>query len=87
MKKGQVTAVTTLLIATLTVVGSIFTSTITANSSMNKQVSEIKTFSEVNRTMINSTDKRMDRLENKIDWLVQKQGGNPESIDKLTENE
>jgi hypothetical protein len=34
-------------------------------------------------TKADSSEKRMDRLETKIDWLIQRQGGNPEKIVSL----
>lgn len=82
--KGQITTVASILIAAMTMIGGVFTAKITADSAIKDKVSEINTATAVVARTVdlnekNSTD-RLNRLENKIDWLIQQQGGIPSLI-------
>lgn len=78
--KGQIQAGAMLLAAAISMVGGIFTARITANSTVVEKLGENKGYDEVSRTMIETQEKRVDRLEGKIDWLIQHQGGNLDAI-------
>lgn len=68
---------TAVIIALLTMGGSIFGSIKASDA----KVYDVRKDVAVNSTLISESTKRMDRLENKIDWLIQHQGGNPAIIE------
>ncbi len=74
----------TVLVALITLVTGIFTSKITADATINDKIAEVNTATAVVAKTVDLNDKsttaRLDRLENKIDWLIQRQGGVPSLI-------
>lgn len=83
--KGQV-QIMGLAVAAITMIGGIFTAKITADTAVNDKISGVKEKNAVleQRVVSNekTTDDRLNRLENKIDWLIQQQGGIPSLISK-----
>lgn len=82
-KRGQVQLIP-IGIAALTMLGGIVTAKITANATINEKIAEVKTETAVLSKVVNlnetNTTGRLNRLEDKIDWLVRQQGGVPSQI-------
>lgn len=82
--KGQITSLSGILIAAITMVGGVFTAKITADTTVNEKISQVKEKNAVLEQRVTSNEKttedRLNRLENKIDWLIQQQGGIPSQI-------
>ena len=76
----------TFAIAALTVVGGIITANITANSVTKDKIAEVNLATAVVSQRVTSNEQvatdRLNRLEDKIDWLVKQQGGVPNLISK-----
>ena len=82
--KGQVTMLGGAIIEAITMIGSIFTARVTSNSAITSKIAEVNTAAAVISTRVESNEKvstdRLNRLEDKIDWLIRQQGGVPGQI-------
>lgn len=84
--KGQVTMIGAVVVATLTMIGGVFSAKITADSAIKEQVAIVRQETAIVSTKVDLNERngtaRLDRLEDKIDWLIQQQGGIPSLIAK-----
>lgn len=87
-KQGWIVPLATVVVASITMAGSIIGARISADASINEKISDVKREAAITATKVelNETGIRRDfeRMEEKIDWLVKERGGVP---DKIVANE
>lgn len=72
------------LVGIITMVGGVVSARITANSTINDKVADVRQETAVVARTVDLNERnstaRLDRLEDKIDWLIRQQGGIPSKI-------
>lgn len=85
--KGQASFLTTVLVALIGLGSSFGVANITANSEVNKGLSEVNTKTEINTANISSlkenTNARLDRIESKVDILLRDRGYTAWNVNNL----
>lgn len=82
MKKGQVTITVASAFAIGTAIVSALGSYYTSQMATGDKISEVKIQSAINTTAVTNIEKRLDRFEEKIDALLERQGINPLTVIK-----
>jgi nitrogen fixation protein FixH len=83
-KHGWVVPIVTIVVALITVVGSVLGAQMASNSTFNQKVADVEKQAAVldSRVTTNETNVKEDiaRVEDKVDWLIRERGGIPSQV-------